>query len=551
MTITEIEPHWLKSVHTHGLDHLGMQIVSITIYGDLLPGLTNVTDRIRYYSFFPWLLYRYAKDIGSTSLLKWQEHLRRAEFLLALVGKAHHKAEPEGGEAIVGADQAADALKLIRENPSKQWNLSQWTAVAQVGKAGSYFKNKNGGYGQYYRRTLSELGLIAIVDEALGINLHQDAGLALAEICDAQPRRQDFWKAVVDNEVSLALIEDLGKSLCPCTLTGFKEECQFLTTLMFGPDGGKSGTGDRRARSLRLLLAMLDQFGCLKDPVAEFRLLAYYGHSVSGQAFVPPHGLEEVLQKWLTYQAGEYVHYSLEQTFLAVLSVLKTSPREEAGLHGFLRELALKSLSVSSATLGLGADKRPWADRLLGDLLEEARTGQAPLGKWFQDPWAESKLIPNPKEETPSEVLARAFASLLSVLARNRVPVATFAGFESLDTSFLRRYPVNFASFRDWMFKSTKSKATDVYVDILSNWVIGQHLRVAMRKLRYQTQATFKIAVEEGHYIWIEDFVPTYTGPRLRQAFRFIRDLGLCSSAKDGWRITEAGMRQLEGSDGK
>lgn len=551
MAIADIEPQWLKSVHTHGLDHLGVQIVSITIYGDLLPGLTNVTDRIRYYSFFPWLLYRYARDVGSTSLPKWQEHLRRAEFLLALVGKTHHEADLEGGEAIVGADQAVNALKQIRENPNKQWKLSQWTALAQAGKAGSYFKNKNGGYGQYYRGMLSELGLIAIADGPLGINLHQEAGLEVAEICDAQPGRQEFWKAVLADTVSLALVEDLGKALCPCVLTTFEDECQFLTKLMFGPDSGKGGTGDRRVRSLRLLLALLNQFSGLKDPVAEFRLLAYYGHSASGQAFIPPAGLEDDLQKWLIYQAGEYLHYSLEQAFLAVLAVLKGQPREEAGLDGFLNELAVKSLSASSATLGLGADAQPWADRLLGDLLEESKAAQAPLERWGHDPWAESTLIPNPKERTPLDVLARAFASLLSVLARNRVPVIAFAGIESLDASFLRRYSVNFASFREWMFKSSKRKAAEVLAEVLSNWVVGQHLRVAMRKLRYQTQSTFKVAVEEGRYLWIEDFIPTYTSPRLRQAFRFLRDLGLCTGAKGGWKITEAGMQQLGGNDGK
>ena len=320
---------------------------------------------------------------------------------------------------------------------------------------------------------------------------------------------------------------------------------------MFGPDNGKGGTAYHRARSLRLLLAMLDQFGSVNDPVSDFRLLAYYGHSASGQAFVPPSGLDEVLQKWLVYQAGEYVHYSLEQAFLAVLSVLKGSPRENAGLERFLRELAINALSASSATLGVGEDARPWADRLISDLLEEAKTAQAPLERWFQDPWAESKLTPNPKEKRPLDVLAGAFASVLSVLARNRVPAATFAGFDSLDTSFLRRYSANFASFRAFVFKSAEKKAADVYADILSNWVIGQHIRVAMRKLRHQTQSTFKLAIEEGRYIWIEDFIPTYTSPRVKQAFRFLRDLGLCGGGSDSWQITEPGKRKVRGVDGK
>ena len=39
-----------------GLDHLGVQAPCIALYAQLLPGITNVTDRARYYSFYPWLI---------------------------------------------------------------------------------------------------------------------------------------------------------------------------------------------------------------------------------------------------------------------------------------------------------------------------------------------------------------------------------------------------------------------------------------------------------------------------------------------------------------
>src|SRR5690242_1546836 len=99
MASAKVIPHWLKSAHVTGLDQLGVQVVSIALYGDLLPGLTNVTDRIRYYSFYPWILHRYARDVGVIGETAWQEHLRRAEFLLALVGHAHHRENDQGGEA--------------------------------------------------------------------------------------------------------------------------------------------------------------------------------------------------------------------------------------------------------------------------------------------------------------------------------------------------------------------------------------------------------------------------------------------------------------------
>ena len=37
-----------------GLDQLGLNLTSECIFDMLLPGLNNVTGRIRYYSFYSW-----------------------------------------------------------------------------------------------------------------------------------------------------------------------------------------------------------------------------------------------------------------------------------------------------------------------------------------------------------------------------------------------------------------------------------------------------------------------------------------------------------------
>jgi hypothetical protein len=102
MPPAQTEPLWLHSSHISGRDHLGIQVVSIALYSELLPGLTNVTHRVRYYSFYPWVLHRYAKEVRRPRQRTWQEHLRRADFLLALVARAHHLNDREGAEAVVG-----------------------------------------------------------------------------------------------------------------------------------------------------------------------------------------------------------------------------------------------------------------------------------------------------------------------------------------------------------------------------------------------------------------------------------------------------------------
>jgi hypothetical protein len=48
-----------------GLDPLGLQNPSVKTYSHLLPSLNNVTEQIRCYSFYCWLLNEYAQKIAS------------------------------------------------------------------------------------------------------------------------------------------------------------------------------------------------------------------------------------------------------------------------------------------------------------------------------------------------------------------------------------------------------------------------------------------------------------------------------------------------------
>ena len=71
------------------LDHLGVQAPCIALYGQLLPGITNVTDRARYYSFYPWLLWSFELRHEDRSKETFCRVLRRAECLLTLIAAYH------------------------------------------------------------------------------------------------------------------------------------------------------------------------------------------------------------------------------------------------------------------------------------------------------------------------------------------------------------------------------------------------------------------------------------------------------------------------------
>ena len=72
-------PEWTEYRKKNGLDPLGMQNSSVSLYQTLLPGISNVTLRIRYYGLYVWLSQTYAQHIGDTDPQTWKRFVRRAE----------------------------------------------------------------------------------------------------------------------------------------------------------------------------------------------------------------------------------------------------------------------------------------------------------------------------------------------------------------------------------------------------------------------------------------------------------------------------------------
>src|SRR3546814_11642898 len=74
------DPHWTKTGSwTMGLDPLGLQATSIRIYQSLVPNITNITNRLRYYAYFPWLIELYEKKHHSDDPARFARFMRSEE----------------------------------------------------------------------------------------------------------------------------------------------------------------------------------------------------------------------------------------------------------------------------------------------------------------------------------------------------------------------------------------------------------------------------------------------------------------------------------------
>ncbi|QFG38447.1 hypothetical protein BDE18_0250 [Paracoccus pantotrophus] len=86
-------PEWTELGQDGGLDPLGMQRPIEAIYQSLLPGISTITLRFRYYSFFVWMLEVYAREQGNTDPVAFRAFQRRCETLFALIA-ARMRATP-------------------------------------------------------------------------------------------------------------------------------------------------------------------------------------------------------------------------------------------------------------------------------------------------------------------------------------------------------------------------------------------------------------------------------------------------------------------------
>jgi hypothetical protein len=161
-----------------GLDHLGVQAPCIALYGQLLPGITNVTDRARYYSFHPWVLWAFERRHADHSLDEFRRVLRRAECLFALVAIRHVRVLDDGDDGLHGgAMVGCDKLLRIEE---EGFALEDYAALEGPNR---YFKNKLGGLGPYYFGPLRDLRVLDHSPQGAGYppGYDRERGQKLAE----------------------------------------------------------------------------------------------------------------------------------------------------------------------------------------------------------------------------------------------------------------------------------------------------------------------------------------------------------------------------------
>ena len=523
-------PDWTSKDERKGLDHLAMQNACIQIYQSLLPGISNVTLRIRYYGFFAWLTLHYAVHVRNTNADVWRQFLRRAEALYALVTtRAHLNFRTSENQGVAGNTWAEGVLR--EERPEGRIEFHQST---DRGSAPQYLKQAFGVFGAAYGSQLQASGVLTTVDNH-PIPVVSEAGKTLAAAFEASVGEVGllFLAAAENGVVTLAELDHM-RAMGPEHILKDGPERECYEALLFGhihPDWDSAGS---RSQTLRLILQVARANG-LNVNEKDVRWALYAGCNVRGEELVYKKGSDSLHRYgWRVYQANDLLHVVYE-------ALLKLS-LDEASLYPAGLPLASLIAQVTARLQrSLAADwpAATWAELLdIVPLVANAASEQ--------DALSERKLSDFLVASSSSEALAEdEFAShalLLLAVLHKRLD----AELEDIG----EKYPVlvqgggtqtiltEFKFLRDAAHQPLK----EMLLRLLKSRVIERHMWVALQKFRGRGEYTFLLESDDGRLRKRMMTLPTLTTPRLLSAIAFLEDIHLLGDSGP----TEAGLALLE-----
>jgi hypothetical protein len=483
-----------------------MQIVSINLYQRLVPGIGNVTLRMRYYGLYAWLAAVNAQEGPRSTLLKgWQQLIRRAEALYALA--ATH------GEDTTGVAGFFWARRKLAESGNRIF----FAEHADPGAAGvPYLKQAFGAYGLAYGSQLFEIGVLASAEEheipvsspQMGDALAEAFGGALGNVADR------YYRAVRRGTVTRTELDEFAVAL-PSQIAKTGAERRLYETLLFARGELQRPSDLARRETLLLLMYATDHLRG-RPRVDAARWLFYAGSSSDGRRFsLPDERLERQRVRWWAYHANDLLHFSYETLLKFVLGRLANYPTGVT-LQALVSECvaaicdAAPSLPGSWEAFKLATRPAPNAatDNEQGERHLSSREGMNDREEdacTAECAWAALKLLATIEQRALSDLVAvkEALGSLDHQLFHSLVS----------EVSFL-------ASLKDEDFAASVAR-------IIESRVVNRHLWVALRKFRAQGDYTFLIETDEGRVRRRGMAGPVFTNPRLAPALTFLADIHL------------------------
>jgi len=513
-------PEWTECQKRSGLDPLGMQNSSISLYQTFLPGISNVTLRIRYSGLYAWLCGAYAARVGDTNPETWKRYVRCTEALYALI------ACRRGGErGVAGIDWATKKLNGATDE------TIEFGLDAEPGSDTHYLQQQWGAYGAAYGSQLFETGILAnagghavpVLTEEMGDPLASDFEDAMG------PLANRFHDAIERGSVSLSELDDFAE-LAPSEIDAAGAERARYQGILLNESLSKEAATLSRRLSILLILKIAGLLG--REPKPEdVRWILYAGQDREGRTLdLATSALEAQRRRWRVYHANDLCHIAMETLLKFALDQLGRFPTGTS----FQRLIPLCVGEIRDAADFWPEDWHSLLQQLT--LATNAYAKDNPGAEWALSDDVVRGAGRN-DERFCSPDLAWKAVKLLAIIHKRSQAFRRdiVAELDHLNPDAFR----SLLSETSYLDQNLKKPFGDILEGIIEERVIRRHLWVALRKFRHQKDYTFLIEIDEGRARLREKDGPVFTNPRLGPAITFLKDIHLVG----GQGLTDLGAK--------
>lgn len=501
------DPFWAKSGEfKRGRDPLGVQNSSISVYSRLLPGMTNLTLRLRYYGYYLWLLNQYAnlpeKSPFKENVTGQYTFIRRGELILAFIMGIKHPEEL----SVIGSNYISKNGDKFKEKGFVDIGMGADKINASK-ENNVYWDYSSGGLGQYYIGSLVGLGLVVVKNSFFTCT---EKGESLATIYDQELTNDS--KGLLLNCISKGelLVSDID------TLQSFalnKEinttpEGKFYIDMLLNNDGANftDVTGNipsQRKQTLAMFLSVIQKSKEEKE-WRDLPKLNYQEILSTGKNYTEAH------VGWYYYYLNELCHHSLETVFWGLLYEMDGNTYTMNHLIDKITKAVLKDFEK---------EYKLNPNQTLEELLAEIKEGEFDTFKQIDD-------IPDiVKNEENIKGIATAIIAFLCLYNENVSHLDKLSQYATNHYLNLKRG--NSLQLFQKYIETRKELNIKSFIEKLISVLLNDHIAIAYSKMGNGTKNLLKFIVEDNLLIHIETMKPNFTNPRLRTVFNFLRDLNL------------------------
>lgn len=510
------EPFWAEnSTGRSGRDPLAIQNSSVVIYANMIVGITNVTNRIRYMGFYCWLFEAIAHKVTKpNSLVEQQFYLRRAELLLAYV-MVKNFPEVTG---ISGTDYALKNIEPIIY-------LGKGADIENKKSGKVYWQYSLGIFGQYYSGAVRALDLIFHPQDEVNIYTTTQKGQKLGEAfaSNVHAGLLDFFlKSIFAGTIAEDKLIDLTPFALHIIPPNSSEQKLYREILLSEDDKNIHPTYNRR-NTIQMLLKLLNENpNGIENLPSAFLRNNFENHAKNKD-------LEnDTSTAWYLFEINELLHVAFEHFHAAFQYSIEKYP---TSMNDTLQKLQDKTAEFFEKE-SINAYKLT-----LNELSEQVEVEKvydyfSAMGKSYKKDWG--------------ICLSNAIRTIVAVYKQSKDQNNQLFDFARLPENNYIRPGIAFELIAE-LIEPKGLLTISEYTRMILLHVINLHTFSSYQKSRIGQGLVHNYMIESNMAWRLRDTEPSRTTPRLQNATQYLLDTGLLR--KDGKliQITDDGLQVIEG----